>query len=108
MIFIKRFLQYLCAIFGKEPRHTSSHNMSKGQLKISCSFYRITDLGILQFYFSNKSYSSKAYTSLEKVVVLGTQSTKKLSLQFLDFSMIFNQFYKFQLKHIRGKESLYS
>jgi hypothetical protein len=31
---------------------------------------------------------------LEKVVVLVTLSTTKLGLLFLDFSMIFNRFYK--------------
>jgi hypothetical protein len=66
-------------------------------------FCRNTNLSILHSYFSGKNYSSKVYTPLEKVVVLGIQSTEKLSLLFLDFSMIFNRFYKFQLKHIKGE-----
>jgi hypothetical protein len=53
-----------------------------------CEFCRITDLGILLFNFSSKNYSSKVYTYLKKVVVLVTQSTKKLGLLFLDFSTI--------------------
>jgi hypothetical protein len=52
-------------------------------------FCRITDLGILHFNFSSKSCSSKVYTYLEKVVVLVTQSTTKLSLHF------FGLFYDF-------------
>jgi hypothetical protein len=92
-------------MFGTEPRHSSSHNMSKAQLKISCRFYRITDLGISHSYFSSKNENSKVYTPLEKVVALGTQSTTKLGLLFLDFSAIFNRFYKSQLKHIKGIES---
>jgi hypothetical protein len=51
-------------------------------------FYRITDLGILLFYFSSKKCISKVYTYLEKVVDLGTLSTRKLSLLFLDVSTI--------------------
>jgi hypothetical protein len=93
-------------MFGTELRHTSTHNISKTQLKISCRFYRITDLGILQFYFSSESCamfgteprhtsSSKVYTPLEKVVVFVTLRTTKLGLLFLDFSTIFNRFYKF-------------
>jgi hypothetical protein len=39
---------------------------------------------------------------MEKVVVLGTQSTTKLSLQFLDFCTILNEFYKFQVQHTKG------
>jgi hypothetical protein len=39
---------------------------------------------------------------LEKVVVLVTQRTKKLSLPFLDFSMILYRCYKFQPTHIEG------
>jgi hypothetical protein len=38
---------------------------------------------------------------MDKVVVLGTQSTTKLGLLFLDFSTIFNRFYKSQPKHIK-------
>jgi hypothetical protein len=66
--------------------------MSKAQLKISCRFYRITDLGILHLYFSSNNQSSKIYTPLDKVVVLGTQSTRKLGLLFLDFSTILIDF----------------
>jgi hypothetical protein len=51
-------------------------------------FWRITDLGILHFYFSSENCSSRLYSYLEKVVVLATLSTEKLSLLFLDFSMI--------------------
>jgi hypothetical protein len=57
-------------------------------------FCRIIDLGILHFYFSSKNCSSKVYTHLEKVVVLVTLSTAKLSLLFLDFSTICYGFYK--------------
>jgi hypothetical protein len=64
--------------------------ITQTQLKISCRFYRITDLGLLHFYFSSKNYSSKMYTPLEKVVGLVTLSTTKLSLLFLDFSTILN------------------
>jgi hypothetical protein len=67
-----------------------------------CGFCRIADLGILLFNFSSKNYSSKVYTYLEKVVVLLTQAAKKLSLPFLDFSMILYRFYKFQLTHKEG------
>jgi hypothetical protein len=66
-------------------------------------FCRIIDLGILHFYFWSKNYSSKVYTYLEKVVVLVTLSTAKLSLLFLDFSTIFNRFYKFQPIHSKGE-----
>jgi hypothetical protein len=82
--------------------------MSKAQLKISCRFYRITDLGISRSYFSSKNYNSKVYTALEKVVALGTQSTTKLALLFLDFSKILNRFYKFQPTHEKGIESLHT
>jgi hypothetical protein len=50
-----------------------------------CWFCRITDLGILLSNFSRKNYSLKEYTCFRKVVVLVTQSTTKLDLQFLDF-----------------------
>jgi hypothetical protein len=70
-----------------------------------CGFCRITDLGTLLFNFSSKN-SSKVYTYLEKVVVLVTQSTTKLSLPFLDFSTILYRFYKFQLTHKGWVESL--
>jgi hypothetical protein len=69
-------------------------------------FFRNIDLGILLFNLSSKNYSSKVYTYLEKVVVLVTQSTAKLSLTFLDFSTILYRFYKFQLTHKEGVESL--
>jgi hypothetical protein len=81
-------------MFGTEPKHASSHNISKIQIKILCGFCRNTDLCILLFNFSSKNYSSKVYTYLEKVVVLVALSTEKLSLLFLDFSTIFNRFYK--------------
>jgi hypothetical protein len=67
-----------------------------------CGFCIITDLGILLFNFSSKNYSSKVYTYLDKVVVLVTRSTKKLSLLFLDISTIFYRFYKFQPTHEEG------
>jgi hypothetical protein len=51
-------------------------------------FCRITDLGILHLYFSSKTCRSKVYTYVEKVVVVATLSTAKLSLLFLDISMI--------------------
>jgi hypothetical protein len=78
------------------------YNISKIQLKIMCIFCRNIDLGILHFYFSSKSCSSKVYTTLEKVVFLVTLSTEKLSLQFLDFSVILYGFYKVQLKYTKG------
>jgi hypothetical protein len=81
------------------------YNISKIQLKIMCRFCRNIDLGVLHFYFSSKKCSSKVYTSLEKVIVLATLSTEKLSLQFLNFSVIGYGFYKFQLKHTKSKES---
>jgi hypothetical protein len=68
------------------------YNISKIQLKIIHIFCRNIDLGILHFYFSSKNCSSKVYTTLEKVVVLGTQNTAKLSLLFLDFSTILLDF----------------
>jgi hypothetical protein len=71
------------------------------------AFCRITDLGILHFYFSSKNCSSKVYTYLEKVVVLVTLSTTKLSLLLLEFSTILKQIYKFQLYHTKGEESFY-
>jgi hypothetical protein len=52
-----------------------------------------TDLGKTHSNFSCKNYSSKEYTSFAKVVVLVTQSTTKLFLQFLDFSILY-EFYK--------------
>jgi hypothetical protein len=106
MIFIKRFLQQLCAIFGTRPTHTSTHNISKTQLKISCGFYRIIDLGLLHFYFSSKNYSSKTHTPLEKVIVSVTLGITKLGFLFLYFSTIFNRFYKLQPFHPKRIESL--
>jgi hypothetical protein len=97
MIFIKRFLEYLCAIFGVVTSHGMLYNITKIQLKIMCRFCRNIDLGILNFYFSRKNCSSKVYISLEKVVVLDSLSTRKLGLQFLDFSVICYGFYKVQL-----------
>jgi hypothetical protein len=67
---------------------------------------RITDQGILHFNVSSKNYSSKVYTCLEKVVVLVTQSTTKLSLHFLDFSTILYWIYKLLLKHSKGVRSI--
>jgi hypothetical protein len=81
--------------------HDMEYNISKIQLKIMCIFCRITDLGILHFYFSSKNCSSKVYTSLEKVVGLVSLRTTKLGLQFLDFSVICYGFYKVQLKYKR-------
>jgi hypothetical protein len=69
---------------------------------IMYGFCRITDLGILHFNFSSKTCSSKVYTCLEKVVVIVTQSTTKLSLHFLEFSKILYRIYKLQLKHNKG------
>jgi hypothetical protein len=68
-------------------------------------FCRITDLGISYFNFSSKNCSSKVYTCLEKVVVLVTQSTAKLSLQFFDFSVILYDFSKLQVKHTKGEDT---
>jgi hypothetical protein len=55
-------------------------------------FCRITDLGILHFYFSSKNYCTKVYTYVDKVVVLVTLNTTKLGLLFLEFSTILNRF----------------
>jgi hypothetical protein len=65
-------------------------------------FCRITDLGKSHFNFSSKNCSSKVYTCFAKVVVLVTQSTAKLGLQFLDFSTILYRIYKLQLKTLKG------
>jgi hypothetical protein len=46
------------------------------------------------FYFSCKNKSSKVYTSFAEIVVLVTQSTAKLGLQFLDFSTNWYWIYK--------------
>jgi hypothetical protein len=46
------------------------------------------------FYFSCKNKSPKVYTSFAEIVVLVTQSTTKLGLQFLDFSMNWYWIYK--------------
>jgi hypothetical protein len=77
------------------------YNISKIQLKIMCRFCRNIDLGILLFNFSSKNYSSKVYTCFGKIVVLVTQSTTNLNLQFLDFSVILYGFDKLQVKHKR-------
>jgi hypothetical protein len=77
------------------------YNISKIQIKNLCRFFRNIDLGILHFYFSSKNFSSKVYTSLEKVVALVTLSTTKLGLQFLDVSVMLYGFYKIQLKYKR-------
>jgi hypothetical protein len=67
-----------------------------------CGFGSTTDLGKMNFNFSCKNYSSEVYTSFAKVVGIVTWSTTKLVLQFLDFSMISNEFYKPQPKHTKG------
>jgi hypothetical protein len=64
-----------------------------------CKKHRSRDF---TFQFFKKNQSSKVYTCFEKVVALVTQSTTKLSLQFLDFSVIFYDFSKLQLKHTKG------
>jgi hypothetical protein len=68
-----------------------------------CGFCRITDLRISQFNFSSKTYNSKVYTRYRKVVVLVTQNTTKLDLQFLDLSVILYEFYKVQHFESRSK-----
>jgi hypothetical protein len=68
-------------------------------------FCRVIDLGILHFYFSSKNCSSKVYTYLEKVVVLVTISTEKLSLLFLDFLQFLIGFTSFSRSIAKGKES---
>jgi hypothetical protein len=50
-----------------------------------CGFCRITDLGILHFYFSSKNYSLKVHTYLEEVVVLVTLSTIKIEFDIFGF-----------------------
>jgi hypothetical protein len=71
------------------------------QLLFMYGFCRTTNLGKTHFNFSSKNYSSKVCTSFAKVVVLVTQITAKLDLQFFDFSKILYGFYKVQPKHIR-------
>jgi hypothetical protein len=44
---------------------------------------------------------------LDKVVILGTQSTTKLGLLCLDFFAILNRFYKFLPKHNKGEAFFY-
>jgi hypothetical protein len=85
--------------------HDRGYNISKMQLKIMHIFCRNIDLGMLDFYFSCKNCSTKVYTSLKKVVVLATLSTAKLSLQFLDFSVILYGFYKIKSRHTKGEDS---
>jgi hypothetical protein len=68
-------------------------------------FCRITERGISHFNFSSKNCNSKVYTCLEIGVVLVTQSTAKLSLQFLDFSVILYDFSKLQVKHTKGEDT---
>jgi hypothetical protein len=58
--------------------------------------------------FSNKNYNSKAYTYLEKVVVLVTLSTTKLSLLFLDFSTILIDFTRCWTQTQNREESFYT
>jgi hypothetical protein len=69
-------------------------------------FCTITDLGKSHFNFSSKNYSPKVYTRFVKIVGLVTQSTKKIVLQFLDFSTILYGFYKLQVKH-KGRERIF-
>jgi hypothetical protein len=69
------------------------------------AFCRITDLGKMVFYFSCKNQSSKVYACFVENVVLVTQSTTKIGLQFLDFSVILYDFSKLQLKHTKGEET---
>jgi hypothetical protein len=85
--------------------HDTEYSISNIQLKIMHIFCRNIDLGMLDFYFSSKNCSSKVDTSLEKVVVLVTLSTAKLSLQFLDFSVVLYGFYKIQSRHTKGEDS---
>jgi hypothetical protein len=47
-----------------------------------CGFDSTADLGKINFNFSCKNYSSKAYTSFAKVVGFVTKSTTELVLQF--------------------------
>jgi hypothetical protein len=70
-------------------------------------FCIIIDLGISHFNFSSKNCSSKVYTSFAENVDLVTQSTTKLVLQFLDFSVILYDVSKLQLKHTKGEETLF-
>jgi hypothetical protein len=95
-------------MFGTGSTHASANNISKIQLKIMYAFCRITDLGISHFDFSSKNYSSKVYKCFGKVVVLVTQSTTKLGVQFLDFSVILYDFSKSQLKHTKEGESFFT
>jgi hypothetical protein len=88
-------------MFGTWPTHASLHHISKIQLKIIYRCCTNTDLGISHFNFSHKNLSSKVYTFFKKVVVLVTQSTTKLGLQFLYFSVILYNFSKLQLQHTK-------
>jgi hypothetical protein len=85
MIFIKDFFSNFVQFLVQNLDILVLTTYPKLSLKNSCGFYRITDLGILHFYFSSKNYSSKVYTYLEKAVVLVTLSTTKLGLLFLNF-----------------------
>jgi hypothetical protein len=95
-------------ILAKKPKHTSSHKISKIHLKILCGFCRNTNLSILLSNFSSKNHNSKVYTYLEKVVVLVTLSTEKLSLLFLDFSTILLDFTRCWTKSQNMEQSIYT
>jgi hypothetical protein len=66
-------------------------------------FGSTTDLEKRDSYFSCKNWSPKVCTSFVKVVVLVTQSTAKLVLQFVDFLMILYGFYKTSTKRWKLK-----
>jgi hypothetical protein len=70
-----------------------------------CGVCRITNLGILLFNFSSKNYRSKVYTYLEKVVVLVTLSTTKLSLLFWIFLRIDIEFTSHWIKPKNWEQS---
>jgi hypothetical protein len=60
------------------------------------------------FYFSCKNKSSKVYTSFAEIVVLVTQSTAKLGLQFWIFLRIDIEFTSHWIAEQNWEESSYA
>jgi hypothetical protein len=84
----KRSTQWLCAIFGTEPRHGITHNTSKIQLKSICRFWTTTDLSLIVFNFFMQKLVAKSRVMLYKSCKVIHKETKKLSLYFFWFSKI--------------------
>jgi hypothetical protein len=104
IIYIKRFLQYFCAMFGTGHTPTSAHNISKIQVKIMYGFCIITNLDIWHFSFSSKNCSSKVYTCFVENVVLVTKSTTKFGMQFLIFLWFYIEFTSCSWNTTKGKK----